>query len=398
MFRDYGFTNISLFRLILHIQTIIHKILIRRKEEDMKADCFTVLLAIILGGIMGAGCERSHQGHENTIRNVILVETEQNGSSVSKSYTGVVEEGKSVNAAFMTGGKILSLNAKEGDRVRKGQLLASLDRTDYLIGVNQLQVQYEQMTAEKKRMDEMFARHNIAPNDYEKFEAGYKQLGLQLEMAKNQLEYTKLYSPSDGFVSYRFMQPGELVDAGTPIYKITDDSTLEVSVDLPLNVYLQRNEIEGVYGTTPFMERTNKSGSSEAASKNEGKVPLRISSFTPDADNNQLYHMTLDLPSNYKGEITTGMSMTVWLEMKNEDSGYSLIPSRALFNDEGKVYVWVFNAGDSTISKKEVSVHGQPQENKSLVRGLQGNEKIVAAGVKQLKDGEKVTVVESPLK
>lgn len=347
----------------------------------MKYKNYILLLTITLVGIFSIGCKKSVNPQDPPVRNVILVEGEPGGASISNSYVGIVEEGKNVSAAFMTGGKLKALKVNEGDRVTKGQLLALIDDTDYQIGVNQLQVQYEQMTAEKKRMDEMFARHNIAPNDYEKFEAGYKQLTLQLEMAKNKLEYTRLYSPSSGFVSYRYMQPGELVDAGTPIYKIMDDSSFEVSVDLPLNVYLKRDEITGVVGITPNISEP---------------IPLNIASFIPDADNNQLYHMKLNISPKYKSELTSGMNMNVIVEMKNTLEESSLIPSRALFYENGNPYVWIFNEMDSTISKNRVIVKDTPQGNKSRVSGLPANSKIVSAGVKQLKEGEKVNVVTNP--
>ncbi|MCH5233793.1 MAG: efflux RND transporter periplasmic adaptor subunit [Muribaculaceae bacterium] len=344
---------------------------------------YAIVLAAAFSGFTFISCSKEPNTKEQVFHNVILSEVEATGQTSSRNYSGVVEEGKSVNAAFMTGGKLLSLNAKEGDRVRKGQLLASLDDTDYQIGVNQLQVQFQQMQAEKKRMDEMYARHNVAPNDYEKFEAGFEQLKLQLDMAKNKLGYTKLYSPSDGFVTFKYMQPGELVDAGTPIYKITDDTQLEVSVDLPLQVYLDRNEIKDAYGTVPNVSNP---------------IPLKIVSFTPDADNNQLYHMKLDIPSTYKKELTTGMNISVTIEMNNEVEGESLIPSRSIFDDNGVTYVWIFNENDSTLARRQINVIGQPIGKNSMVSGLSGNEKIVSTGVKQLKEGEKVNVVSNPLK
>ena len=343
---------------------------------------FSIVSIIYLACIIFSSCSKDSKIENPVIRNVILTEVTSNGETITKKYSGVVEEGKSVNAAFMTGGKLLNLNVKEGDKVRKGQLIASLDDTDYQIGVNQLKVQYDQMATEKKRMDEMYARHNIAPNDYEKFVAGFEQLKLHLEMANNKLGYTKLYSPSDGFISYRYMQPGELVDAGTPIYKITDDSKLEVDVDLPLQVYLNKNEIKNAYGEVPGII---------------GEIPLNIISFTPDADNNQLYHMKLDVPSYYKNNLTTGMNMVVTIEMLNDIKGESLIPSRALFEEKDSTYVWVYNENDSTLSKQPVTVIGQPQGNKSLVKGLKGDERIVTVGVKQLKEGEKVNIVPNPV-
>lgn len=341
-----------------------------------------VIFSILSCAVMLSGCKKVDSRHGNAIRNVILTRVESTEGTLSQTYSGVVEEGKSVNAAFMTGGKLLSLNAKEGERVKKGQLLAKLDATDYQIGVNQLQVQFEQMTGEKKRMDELFSRHNIAPNDYEKFEAGYEQLKLQLEMAKNKLGYTNLYSPTDGFISFKYMQPGELVDAGTPIYKITDDSSLEVSVDLPLSIYLNRKDISSTYGKTPNINVD---------------VPLRIESFSPDADNNQLYHMKLEVPSEYKKELTPGMNISVIVEMKNDIAGESIVPSRSIFDENGTTYVWLFNPADSTLSKKEIKVIGQPVGSNSIITGLTGNEQIVTAGVKQLRDGEKVNVVSNPI-
>lgn len=346
----------------------------------------TIKTFITLGTIFciaSGSCSHETKRDDSPVRNVILTQVETSGETSSKTYSGIVEEGQSVNAAFMTGGKIRSMNVKEGDRVRKGQLLATLDDEDYMIGMSQLQVQFDQMTSEKKRMDEMYARHNIAPNDYEKFEAGYQQLQLQLDMMKNKLGYTKLYSPSDGFVAYKYMQPGELVDAGTPIYKITDDSKLEVSVDLPLSVYINRNEIRSVYGDVP------------AISDN---IPLKIASFTPDADNNQLYHMKLDVANSYSKELTTGMNITVVVSMLNNAEGESLIPSRAIFDNDGKKFVWVYNPQDSTISKKEIWVDGAPQGGFNKIKGLSGNESIVSAGVKQLKEGEKVNPIQSPVK
>lgn len=337
----------------------------------------TVFLSLI-SIIILQGCKSNVEKNETAIRNVILVETETTGESLTKKYAGVLEEGKSVNAAFMTAGKVSTLNIKEGDRVRQGQLIATLDDSDYQIGVNQLKVQYDQMSSEKKRMDEMFARHNLAPNDYEKFQAGFEQLALQLEMAKNKLGYTKLYSPTDGFVSHKFLQPGELVDAGTPIYKITDDSNLVVCVDLPLSVYLNKKEIERAYGILPHISQ---------------EIPLNIESFTPDADNNQLYHMKLNIPASFKKELTPGMNITVVLDINNEVRGETLIPSRSIFNYNGLSYVWVFNDVDSTLSKKKVNVIGQPKNEKSIVNGLIGEEKIVEVGVKQLEEGEKVNVI-----
>lgn len=345
----------------------------REKLSIASKSIFCLLLIIFQ-----VSCSNKKDTKESYLRTVRIITPEIMGDTVSESYWGTVEEGKNVNASFMADGKIKNLYVKEGDRVRKGQLLASLDDSDYEIGVKQLKAQFNQMTEEKKRMDEMFARHNIAPNDYEKFTAGYEQLKLQMQMAENKLGYTKLYSPSDGYVAEKFIEPGELVGAGTPVFKITDDSNLVAEVDMPVNVYLDRKNIQSVTGFSPALK--------------DETIPLKIESFTPDPSNNMLYKLKLLIPSNFSGKLSSGMNLKINIKtLETKGKGIKL-QSRSVFNDDGKKYVWIYNPNDSTISKKEIRVIGSPEGQNLIVAGLDGSEEVVETGVKQLYEGEKVLV------
>lgn len=323
-------------------------------------------------------CCDNDSDKEKSLRNVIIYQTTSNSDMKVAEYPGVIEEGASIGAAFMADGKIEKIYVKEGDRVRKGQLLAALDDTDYKIGVSQLETQYDQMTKEKERMDAMYEKRNIAPNDYEKFSAGYKQLQLQLDMAKRQLDYTKLYSPVDGYISEKYLNPGELVGAGTPVFNIIDDHTLIAATDLPVSVYLNRDNIKEIYGAVPSIG-TN--------------FPLKELSFTPDGDNNMMYRMKLTIPSSFSKELTPGMNITVGIEVKEMDNKGELIPSRAIFSENGNSYVWIFNPEDSIINKTEVMIVGTPSGEMSVVTGLKNKDMIVETGVKQLYEGEKVNVL-----
>lgn len=344
------------------------------REKIIKASILTSFCLIIL---MLYGCKEKNNSSPS-FRTVRITTPKSFAQSSPEGYSGIIEEGKNVNASFMADGRLKSLSVKEGDRVRKGQLLASLDDTDYNIGVNQLKTQLNQMTQEKKRMDEMYARHNVAPNDYEKFSAGYEQLKLQLEMAENKLGYTRLYSPSDGYVSEKYGEPGELVGAGTPIFKITDDSKLTANVDMPVEVYINRNNITEITGHTPAFP--------------DQPIPLTIESFTPDPSNNMLYKMKLLIPSNYAKNLTSGMNIRVEITSNTGNNVGDLVDARSVFDINGKKFVWVYNPSDSTIHKQEVNVMGSPRGDKLNVSGLTNGQMIVETGVKQLYEGEKVNI------
>lgn len=334
---------------------------------------FLLGLPLLLFG----SCSNNNE-HNQNLRNVVLATVSPAAGDAAANYPGVVEEEASISAAFMAEGKIGKINVKEGDRVHKGQLLATLDDSDYRIGVAQLEAQFQQMTKEKERMDAMYEKHNIAPNDYEKFLAGYEQLKLQLDMVKRKLDYTRLYAPASGYIASKYMTEGELVGAGTPVFNIVDDSRLVANVDLPVATYLEKDRILSAEGSVPGIE---------------GRIPLSIISFTPNADNNMLYRMKLSIPSSYAKALTSGMNISVWLMSSEDTASESLIPSRAIFSHEGDTFVWVFNPADSTINKKRIIIEGAPRGKMSVVKGLSGAESIVETGVKQLSEGEKVNVL-----
>lgn len=328
--------------------------------------------------ISGLWSCKQKNSSEISIRTVRLTTPEPIGSASSSGYSGIIEEGKNVNASFMADGKLIRLHVKEGDRVKKGELLASLDDTDYQIGVNQLKAQLNQMTEEKKRMDEMFARHNIAPNDYEKFTTGYEQLKLQLQMAENKLSYTRLYSPTNGYISEKYIEAGELVGAGTPIFKITDDSELIANVDMPVSVYVNKNNIIDAIGFSSLFP--------------DQPIPLRIESFTPDPSNKIFYKLKLLIPSKYAKDLTPGMNIRVEMVFKENGNAGTMVEARSVFDENGKKFVWIFNPEDSIITKHEITIEGLPEGNKLRVSGLTGKERIVETGVKQLYEGEKVSI------
>jgi RND family efflux transporter MFP subunit len=316
---------------------------------------------------------------------VLVVKPSVAGATTTKNYSGVVTESKSVNAAFKIAGQIARTLVKEGDYVHQGQVLAVIDDVDYQLAAKEARIQYDQMASEMQRLEYMFQTNNLAQNDYEKSCAGFERLKVNLQNCQNRLNYCKLHAPTSGYVVKLNYEKGEMVNAGTPIVELMDNSSLEINVDLPAEAYLQRDK---------FL--------SYEATANGATYSVKLLSITPKADNNQLYSMRLSVPAEAQKHLTAGMNVDITINRSDNNTADDVattyvVPLRSVFyNKDNKSCVWTL-AADSTVVATPVAI-GNPvgKGDVEIKSGLHGTETIVRAGVNSLRAGEKVKVIDEP--
>ncbi len=346
-------------------------------------------LALLSVGVgLFTSCGEKENTTEGPIHSVVTTTPELMGSSVSKSYSGIVTESKSISLGFKTAGQILRTLVKEGDYVRAGELVAVLDDVDYQLAVKEARIQYDQMLSEHKRLEYLYQTNNLSQNDYEKSTAGLERLKVNLDNCMNRLKYTKLYAPVSGYVVKLNFESSEMVNAGSPVLELMDNSTLEVTVDLPLEAYTKRGQFREYVATTA----------------DGTELRLNLLNITPKADNNQLYSMRLSVPAAAAKALTPGMNVDVNILRTDSDAAgneagnetYTL-PMHAIFYDKaGAPQVWVLEK-DSTVKATHVTIgETLPKGKVKITDGLNGGETIVRAGVNVLKNGEKVKVIEEP--
>ena len=340
-------------------------------------------LAILAFGALLAGCSSSTEKTQTeAVHNVFLTQPVAVGGDGVVALPASVEEARSISVGFKTAGQIARVMAKEGDRVAKGQVLAVLDTVDYALGVNQLRVQYEQQLKEYERQKQLHAARNMTDNDFDKATAGLQQMALNVKLNENKLDYCVLRSPASGVITKRNFENSEMVDAGTPVFELMDNSHLEVVVDLPVNLYLQRGAFKSFTGRA-----THEQGVA---------IPLSLLSLTPRADKSQLYRLKLGLNGESSAKLTPGMDMTVEIQLEGATGGAEeiAVPASAVFQADGQAKVWLFNAADSTIKAVPVAVLSNGEDGVLQVSGeLGAMPQIVRAGVHHLVEGEKVNVL-----
>lgn len=319
------------------------------------------------------------------LHHVALTTPIKNGDVTTKHFSGFVKESEEISVGFRVGGVIEKLAVKEGDFVRQGLVIASLDSKDFQLNLDAAQIQYEQTQKEVGRMERMYQQNGMSGNDYEKALARLEQLRIQLEQSELNCEYTVLRAPVSGYIQQVNFRAGEMIGAGTAVVTLLDVNHFEVETDIPASLYIRQADFSGFDCV-----------SSQWPDK---RFDLKWVSINQKANGNQLYKVKFTLPHEAQSVLTAGMNVEVNIHIQNNETVRNtfVVPESSVFQSEGgNSFVWLFNA-DSTISRREVIVDRMlPSGSLQIRQGLNGDERIVKAGVKALVEHEKVGVIETP--
>jgi len=294
--------------------------------------------------------------------------------------------------AFRVAGTVHKLAVKEGDRVKKGQLLATLDPTDYKIAVKDAQASFDRAKNDFKRAKELVKKGFISRSDYDAKEAAWKNTQVALERANKNLAYTKLKASFAGTVAQRYVQPFEEVRAKQAIVALHDRSRLEVKINVPETVILgirasggERPEPDAVPVTAAFDSRPGE----------EFELTLREVAIRADPAT-QTFEVTFTMPAPQDFLVFPGMTATVTADFIGVTDGTPrlFLPATTVTADSDlEPFVWVVDEANMQVTKTPVEVGRLRGSSIEIKAGLEVGERVVAAGVGYLAAGMQVRLL-----
>lgn len=212
-----------------------------RARSAVAALCLMCLLALSL-----AACSRP-EAPPPPVRAVKLLTVGETAQQPPIQYAGVVAARSEAALGFRVAGKLLARPVVQGQAVRKGQLLAQLDATDYELSAAAAQAQLRAATTERdlqaadlQRYRELRAQNFISAAELDRRSAALKAAQSRVEQARaqlsaqgNQAEYTRLVADADAVVTATLAEPGQVVAAGTPVVRLALDGAREVRFAVP---------------------------------------------------------------------------------------------------------------------------------------------------------------------
>lgn len=313
----------------------------------------------------------------------VKVETISGGTTQNKMVlNGKIKEKSLTSLSFRVGGPLDRLNVRTGDYVRKGQLLASIDKRDYQIQLQTTKAQFTQAEGEYKRYKQLVEQDKIPENTFERVESGYLMAKSAYENAHNQLNDTELRAPFSGYVFEKFAENHQTVGAGQPIVSIIDNSKLEAVVSV------SESQLQRV--------RNDRQSFLTVANAGVDLFPVSLLSIGEKAMSDGLYEVKFSFENKGDMKVAPGMTAEITLMCVAQENQLS-VASSALFHEKESNYVWVYDPVSQKVRKREIVVGTSGSQGRAFINsGLENGEQVVTAGVHYLIDGQKVKPVEKP--
>ena len=329
--------------------------------------------------------------------------------TTSVTATGTVEPVDQVDVGTQVSGIINHIYADYNSPVKKGQLLAELDKTNLQESVNNALAQYNASLNElnyyqqnNNRQNNMYKSGVISKADYE--QAAYQVKNSQetvsqrktaLAQARTNLSYANIYAPIDGIILSREVEEGQTVAAS-----MTTPTLFTIAKDIT-KMKVEANVDEADIGGVEVSQRVSFTVDAYPQEEFSGRVrQVRLSATT---ESNVVTYTVIIDADNPEQKLKPGLTATITI-FTQELKGTNTVPASAIafspdtetlqkYYQQNQIkakipeiktgknkekYIWIKN-NDGSLSQKQITIGINDGITVQVVSGLTGSEQIVSS-------------------
>ncbi len=310
---------------------------------------------------------------------------------------GRVEAYSTVEIKSQISGQLMHVHFKEGQEVRKGDLLFTIDPRPFEAALNQATAALNRDQAQKAQLANNFSRYETllkegvgsrqqydeAKSKYQAIEATVVADEANIQTARLNLEYTRISSPIDGRAGNLILHEGNLVKANADTAMVVINQIKPVYVDFALPEQ-DLTAVRSSMATHPLDVEVLAPGEKKAAI--EGKLSFIDNTVDPNTGTIQLK----GLFDNQDQKLWPGQFVDTYLTLRERPDSV-LVPSQAVQTGQEGSYVFVIDP-KMTAAIRKVAVGDTIEGDTVIESGLSGGETVVTDGQLRLVPGGTVMI------
>lgn len=347
-------------------------------------------IAVLLLTVFITACERATPEKNDSVRPVSLFAVSNSTLQGVRIFPARILAGDRTDLSFKRGGQLEQLLVNEGQRVERGQLIAQLDNSDALLRLKDRQASFNLAQSQFNRYATLSQRHIVAQAELDVQRAARDSAQAALKLAQEEVNDTAIRAPFAGVIATVDARNYQIVAPGQAIATLNALDKLDVVFSLPESLFAVIDAANVQY--QPIVELNNLPGREFVASYKEHTAQTVSGALT--------YQMVLSMTRPPDIPLLSGMSGRVKINLGNlaggQRSASYTVPVEAVFNPdtntEHQPHVWVVKdeSGKLFVESRPVQLGQLTADGIQVVSGLSEGEWIVAAGTRELRQGQEV--------
>lgn len=294
--------------------------------------------------------------------------------------SGTVESRQNVEMSAENSGTVEKIYVKEGFPVKRGDILVRVNDDVLRNTISELETSLELAKTVYNRQSNLWENNIGTEIQYLEAKNKVESLERQLETAKSQLRKANVVAPFNGTVDKVFIKEGEMAQPGIPLVRLVSfqDMYIEAELSEAHIGKFRRNDLALV--DIPVLDTT---------------LITKVSAVGRVIDkDNRTFVVEMALPDT---DLVIKPNQIAVVRLKDFESDNAVVvPTNLIQLDKRGSYVYVVDQADSVpVAKKVPVTTGMTYKNRTMIlSGLQGDEKLVDEGFREVAEGHVVREVE----
>lgn len=306
----------------------------------------------------------------------------------TQPYVCQIHSCQHIEVRALEGGYLEKICVKEGQAVKKGTLMFKILPTLYQAKLDSEEAEVQRIAIELENAEVLLKKSYVAAPEIALKKTELAKAKAKLALARAELGFTSVTAPFDGIVDRQRNQLGSLIEEGDVLTTFSDNSKMWVYFNVPEANYLEyKADLDNKDEQANHMQIELKLAN--------GKIfPQKGTIGAIEADfNNTTGNIAFraDFP-NPDGLLRNGQTGTILIHSTLKNA--VVIPQRAKFDILARQYVYVVDK-DNVVHQRDITIHKSVLDDIFVVeKGLNKDDKIILEGIRQVRDGDKITEYE----
>lgn len=344
---------------------------------------YIILPAMALMAVIS--CSRKPQKEDRSAEEIIpvsVIALQEGAAGKTVSASGLFTTDDETLLSFKTGGVISRVFVNQGDRVRKGQLLASLNLTEVDAGAAQARLGKEKAERDYQRAYTLYRDSVATLEQLQNARTALDLASQQFKSASFNRNYSEIRAPKDGYVLQRLANDGQVVGPGTPVLQVNGAGGVSWQIKVGVS---DRQWAQIKPGDAANVETDVLPGQSLPA-----KVFKKAEGVDP-ASGTFTVFLKLENPAP-SARFASGMfARTTIYPSADKNASWSVPYDAVLDGDAGEGYVFVTDDG-KVARRQKVSIASISRSEVLVSGGLENARYLIVSGSPYLDNGSKITI------